>query len=142
MTEKEPESICPWYMKYYDYRLSYKSDSDLWGPLECKQVQHILVGDFIQDRLSNDFLERRPKSVAGFISNCNPRLERNRWIEGLMKTLHINQYGPCWHNTEPDEQYKDIESHQEQKREIGKQYRFMLALENKREPDYVTEKVF
>lgn len=56
-----------------------------------------------------------------------------------MKLVHIDSYGKCWHNMPAfpasKANWRDVFVN------ISKNYRMVLAFENKIEPDYITEKL-
>ena len=86
--------------------------------------------------------------VAIFVSNCDSKWvqsRRGRFIVELAKHVPVASYGKCFHNADPDpEEAALLEGMPwwESKWHLSSRHKFVLALENAEEPDYVTEKLF
>ena len=91
--------------------------------------------------LSPDPKER--KGIAMFSSDCRTQWEgfpeRTRYYEQLMKLVHIDSYGKCWHNVPGV--HKRGDDWREEFVNISRRYRMVLAFENIIEPDYITAKL-
>ena len=91
--------------------------------------------------LSPDPKER--KGIALFSSDCRTPWEgfpeRTQYYEQLMKLVHIDSYGKCWHNVPRVAKKRD--DWREEFINISKRYRMVLAFENIIEPDYITGKL-
>ena len=83
------------------------------------------------------------KGIALFSSDCGTPWEgfpeRTRHYEQLMKLVHIDSYGKCWHNVPAV--HKRGDDWREEFVNISKRYRMVLTSENIIEPDYITEKL-
>lgn len=83
--------------------------------------------------------ERR--GVALFVSDCrffsNSRW-RSEYLVELMKHIHIDSYGKCWHNVEtPVTRHNAFASFPG----LASKYRMVISFENTVEDDYITEKI-
>ncbi|CAG8455688.1 50_t:CDS:1, partial [Scutellospora calospora] len=100
------------------------------------------------DRKKSDVL------VAWMAGNCDPKNNRNDYVQELMKYMAVDSFGICLHNKElPDDirekynmktgetaYYK--EHMYEVKVDVFTRYKFVLAFENSNCDSYVTEKVY
>ena len=77
------------------------------------------------------------KGVALLMSNCGAQW-RNDYIKELMKYIHVDSYGHCFHNVpEPPSRENFGETFQV----ITKKYRMVVTFENTINSDYITEKI-
>ena len=77
--------------------------------------------------------------VAMFLSHCEVKW-RYDFIEQLLKLVHIDMHGSCFHNVpEPSDRYEDYEASFIAK---VRKYRAVLAFENACEEAYISEKIF
>ena len=77
------------------------------------------------------------KGVALLMSNCGVQW-RNDYIKELMKYIHIDSYGHCFHNVpEPPSRENFVEAFQV----ITKKYRMVVTFENTINSDYISEKI-
>ncbi|KAJ3088803.1 Alpha-(1,3)-fucosyltransferase 11 [Quaeritorhiza haematococci] len=73
---------------------------------------------------------------------------RNQMVEDLAKLVPVHSYGKCMHNMdfppEFDDQYADriLDTGKTKKVALVSKYKFYLAIENKVDQDYVTEKFY
>eukprot|EP00802_Teleaulax_amphioxeia_P007080 Tamp_07086.p1 GENE.Tamp_07086~~Tamp_07086.p1 ORF type:complete len:364 (+),score=62.18 Tamp_07086:1083-2174(+) len=100
--------------------------------------------------------------VVFFASNCNSEF-RQSWVEGLMEAMPVDSYGACLKNKEMPEgldrrqrlgdrdatfeaapgAFRTAQGEQSNvKIQVVSRYKFGLAIENTRDPDYITEKVY
>ncbi|EKX46359.1 hypothetical protein GUITHDRAFT_107966 [Guillardia theta CCMP2712] len=70
--------------------------------------------------------------IAYFASNCNSDF-RQSWVKGLMEAIPVDSYGQC-------EKNKELPLHLLQLQQGPDE--FALAVENTRDVDYVTEKMY
>ncbi|GMT03203.1 hypothetical protein PENTCL1PPCAC_25377, partial [Pristionchus entomophagus] len=82
--------------------------------------------------LIDDVIRNKTNSVLGVISNCNSDSGRESIIDRLQKHINLTLRGSCYHKRISNE---DLEM-------LIKSHRFILALENKECPEYVTEKAY
>ena len=78
----------------------------------------------------------RRKGIAMFMSNCQAwwRLD---YLEKLMRFVHIDSYGRCYHNKdEPPALDKDASLAQ-----LASSYRMVVTFENLIQDDYITERI-
>ena len=86
---------------------------------------------------------KKRKGIAMFSSDCKTRWagfpERTKYYMELMKYVHIDQHGKCWHNVDfvpkKGDDWKEIFL------EIASKYRMIVAFENIVQKDYITEKL-
>ena len=86
---------------------------------------------------------KKRKGIAMFSSDCNTGWpgfrERTKYYMELMKYVHIDQHGRCWHNVDSvpkkGDDWKDIFL------DIVSKYRMVVAFENIVQNDYITEKL-
>ncbi|KAF8361363.1 hypothetical protein PRIPAC_88286 [Pristionchus pacificus] len=88
------------------------------------------AGDKIN--ITAEFIGSKTQSVLGIVSNCGSESGRELIIDRLRKQMSLTLHGRC---------YGDKISNDDLQRLI-KSHRFILALENKMCPEYVTEKGF
>ena len=72
------------------------------------------------------------KGIAILTSNCEEQWRTNYIVE-LMKYIHIDSYGHCWHNTDDVSIDRPLE--------VISKYRLYITFENTIEDDYITEKI-
>ena len=77
------------------------------------------------------------KGVALLMSNCGVQW-RNDYIKELVKYIHIDSYGFCFHNV-PDHPSRD--NFGETFPVITKKYRMVITFENTINSDYISEKI-
>lgn len=85
--------------------------------------------------------KRKDVYLAVFISNCESRSGRERYLTELMENMPVHSYGGCHHNKD-EPAFDGSVSKWDRKRMIGQQYHFVFAAENSEAPSYVTEKVY
>ena len=77
------------------------------------------------------------KGVALLMSNCGVKW-RSDYIQELMKYVHIDSYGSCFHNVQrPPSRTNFMGSYQE----IASKYRMVVTFENRIIDDYISEKI-
>lgn len=107
---------------------SYKPDSLGFTPLPTFNYSEMLP------------LEKRNKTIAAFISNCDAfgGPKRKVYLEELMKYIHIDNYGRCLNTIDSKMAGKRNFTN---KMDILKSYKFNLVFENTNLTDYITEKI-
>ena len=81
------------------------------------------------------------KGVALLLSHCPRDIEwRNKYIRELMKYIHINSYGGCFHNVARPPS-RSGNRWTETYADITKKHRMVVTFENTIEKDYITEKI-
>ena len=99
---------------------------------------------------SMDVWEKQPppdpkkrKGIAMFSSDCNVPWkgfpERKKYYLELIKFLHIDHYGRCWHNV--DSPWRKGDDWKEAFVEIASKYRMVIAFENIIQKDYISAKL-
>ena len=86
---------------------------------------------------------KKRKGIAMFSSDCSTGWpgfrERTKYYMELMKYVHIDQHGRCWHNV--DSVPKKGDDWKEIFLDIVSKYRMVVAFENIVQNDYITEKL-
>lgn len=89
--------------------------------------------------------DRRRNAVAIFVSRCKKGL-REQVIQGLGKYYPVHSFGKCHRTHHIDSEFPMCAAlsggRYPQKLCVFQQYKYILALDNTRELDYVTEKVY
>jgi len=115
----------------FDWTMTYELGSDVPTPY----LNEGEYGHFEQAPLP---LEEREDAPALFIAS-HRAVERDAYVRELMEHLRVDSPGACLNNL-------DIEGFArggaDAARALMRRYRFLLAFENSRCPDYVTEKLF
>lgn len=83
---------------------------------------------------------QRESAVAVFVSRCKAR--RAEAIRRLSKHYPVHSYGSCARNQRLPPECAAIAERYPQKLCVFRKYKYAMALENSREVDYVTEKVY
>ena len=73
--------------------------------------------------------------MAWFVSHCKAPSGRDEYVERMSKVVHIDMYGKCSKNF-------SIERGSTKEHEQLSQYKFYIAFENSKCPEYVTEKLY
>lgn len=84
---------------------------------------------------------REHQGVAMFLSHCKEVKWRYDFIEELLKLVHIDMHGTCFHNV-PEESDRFGENFEESFIAKVKKYRAVLVFENHRQEAYISEKIF
>lgn len=81
--------------------------------------------------------------VAFIQRSCNPPSDRDSYIYELMRYIDVDSYGKCLNNKKlPDKLHGISEMLSEGFIKFFQRYKFILAFENARCDDYMTEKLF
>ena len=118
-------------------RISYSFGPDIEFSQACGGLL-TLQNEIIHHPEEWKTIPSKSKGVAAAISNCAPRF-RQSFVGKFMEHVKVDQYGGCFHNTERKQKRGNWH---EEKLQIFHDYRFVLALENKIGPGYVTEKIW
>lgn len=119
-------------MSRIDLHMNFQRSADIWCPYLPKPEEW-------KSALATPIaakVEQRPAVL--FQSASNNMSGRNAFAEELMRYLDVNSYGKFLNNRARPLPDRGIPT----KMEIIRRYRFCLAFENTREPDYVTEKFY
>ncbi|XP_063619092.1 alpha-(1,3)-fucosyltransferase C-like [Cydia splendana] len=138
---------------FFNWTWTYKLDSESkWGYIIVRDANNNVIGpkknmhwmkfedmDPVSEELSAQ-LKNKSRAAAWFVSNCNTRSGREKYVEDLQKELQlynlsIDVYGKCG----PYKCSRDDEEACFQK--IKTDYYFYLSFENSHSEDYVTEKL-
>ncbi|KAH9588860.1 Glycosyl transferase family 10 [Trypanosoma melophagium] len=84
--------------------------------------------------------QQRKSAVAVFVSRCKAR--RANAIRHLSRYYPVHSYGACARNQRIPPDCAAIAGRYPQKLCVFRKYKYAMALENSREKDYVTEKVY
>lgn len=77
--------------------------------------------------------------IALFTSNCAARWRSDYLVE-LMKHVHIDSYGRCWHNVDAPVSRNSANA-AALFQNLASKYRMVVTFENTIEDDYITEKI-
>ena len=113
-----------------DIRIDYHPSSDVFVSEIC-----YLPLDVLEHRTPPD--PSRRKGIAMFVSNCAAKWRTN-YLQELMKHVHIDSYGACFHNVW---QGSTTGKRAENLIETAKKYRMVVSFENTILPDYISEKI-
>lgn len=124
------------YMDHFDYKMTYHHDAEVQITFACPWAG---ITDLVAPVPEKD----NKKIVAVFISNCNTggAEKRLKYLEELMKHMHVDSFGACFKNA--DYKYSASSHGNKMQDKINKisEYKFLLAFENNDVDDYVTEKL-
>jgi alpha-1,3-fucosyltransferase len=119
------------YNDFYNWTMTYRLDSDVFRPygfIEKKQTGY--------EPPTIEEIQKRPKKIAWFVSNCGTSSQRERLYNEIRKYVQVDVYGVCGELSCPrktgEQCYKMMES----------DYKFYLSFENSICEDYVTEKLY
>lgn len=119
-----------WY-GFYNWTMTFWRKSDIYMP----------YGDVIQEDTNYvmptvDFVRKKKKMAAWFVSNCRSKSKRQQYVEELKKYIDVDVYGRCGTKKCPrsstEKCYEMMEDN----------YLFYLSFENTFCEDYVTEKLY
>ena len=122
-----------WLPKYryaFNLTLSYKRNSDLYLP----HGSVIPKDNITRSTVPLDAVNRT-KLILWYVSNCGPALRRN-YAEELSKYVPVDIFGQCG-KVDP---CREQNNNQTCTVETKLKYKFYLAFENSRCPEYITEK--
>ena len=113
-----------------DIRIDYHPSSDVYVSEVCG-----LPLDVLEHRIPPDPSKR--KGIAMFVSNCAAKW-RTKYLQELMKHVHIDSYGACFRNAWQD---SVTSTKFDSLIETAKKYRMVVCFENTITSDYITEKI-
>ena len=117
-----------------DFRIDNFLTSDAyWKPL-CIEFLVLLRGQPPSNPTN------RTKTAALFLSDCSFKW-RNDYIEELMKYIHVDSYGHCFHNV-PKQQSRNSSDRNNVISTTLRSYRMLITFENHVQQDYITEKIW
>lgn len=136
---------------FFNFTATCKLDSDIPIPyIVIRNINGDIVGPKIKMKWVKDMnkvdeevyskIQNKSKAAAWFVSNCNTRSGREKYVKRLQKSLanhgmNVDVFGTCG-------SFQCPRSHQEKcDRVLERDYYFYLAMENTISQDYVTEKV-
>ena len=73
--------------------------------------------------------------VAWFVSHCNAHSGRDEYVAKMSKVVHVEMYGKC-------SKGPSLKRGSKREQEQLSQYKFYIAFENSKCPEYVTEKLY
>lgn len=122
---KDPE-----FMEVFDYKMSYHQDADIVYPYYRYEYRKELI-------LMPEFSFHEKKDICMMISSPFNQSGRQEYLQELMQYISIDSYGKLFNNCKLEK-----DSGQDSKMELYRQYKFVIAFENSRANDYVTEKFY
>jgi len=120
------------FMSQFDYRMTYKLNSDIPSPYISWQEDKYLLNPLVRNKTD----------IVSFIaSNCAAVNNRSEYVEELMKYIQVNSFGSCLHNINLNT-YLNLtkDTGEKSKMEVLARHKFYLAFENANIQDYVSEK--
>lgn len=124
---------------YVDIESSLRVASDVPSVYGCKIVLEFLQSVKEKLPIRAPSLDPQRRGTAAVISNCDAK-ERLHLLQALMGKMKIFSYGKCEHNS--DLAVSRGPGRETKKFKILQHHRALLAWENAREPDYVSEKIY
>ena len=116
-----------------DFRIDQFLTSDAYWKPSCLEFPDIFKGQPPSDPA------KRTKAVALFLSDCNFKW-RNDYINEIMKYIHVDSYGQCFHNV-PEQQSRYGNRNNIVSTKL-QSYRMLITFENLIQQDYITEKIW
>lgn len=130
-SERHPSLADPELLSRFDWTMTYELGSDVPAP-------YLNDGEYGHFELPPVPAAMRERTPALFIAS-NPVHERDVFVRELMEHLPVASPGACLNNLHV-EGFADGGA--SAALSLMRRYRFLLAFENSRCPDYVTEKLF
>lgn len=95
----------------------------------------------LRNRPAVDFNSAKEKAIYLVDTDCSPQsTKRNRWFEAVAEKIGVDSYGHCGHNTDvPEGMTITIP---ENRIELSKQYRIVLAFDNQNSKDHISDVVW
>ena len=78
--------------------------------------------------------------VSWLVSHCDTPSKREKYVDMMKKIIPVNVFGKCSDRMENEKLRPNRDSKEE--KEFLSKYKFYIAFENSRCPDYVTEKLY
>ena len=132
MTEAERGEYGLQQLKIADIRIDHHPSSDVLWSEACD----LPVKKWETEPAAN---ASQRNGIALFTSNCAARWRSDYLIE-LMKHVHIDSYGRCWHNVDVPVS-RDGDNTAASFFNLASRYRMVVTFENTIEDDYITEKI-
>ncbi|XP_065158355.1 alpha-(1,3)-fucosyltransferase 10 isoform X2 [Atheta coriaria] len=100
---------------------------------------------FVDVQVKNKLIKYREHAPILYIqSACDTPIKRDDYVKELMKYFKVDSYGACLNNKQmPRELMSEtgtIEFYSEKLLELNSRYKFIIAIENAKCEDYITEK--
>ena len=135
-TEKDnDESRAQLDRQLFGRRISYSFDADIDTSQACDGMLQL------RDQLTRGISRKNRKGTIGVISNCGAAF-RNTYITNMMLHTDIDHYGDCFRNMQNTDRERSRAEWHDSKIKMMRGYMFALAMENNKEPGYITEKIF
>ncbi|ESL08891.1 hypothetical protein TRSC58_03398 [Trypanosoma rangeli SC58] len=135
------------YQRLYDAVVSFHRHRRYYFTWAHRQLPHFLKLLRDNDRPlapsgSSDWAgwRQRQSAVAVFVSRCKAR--RADFIRRLSRHYPVHSFGACVRNRKMPAECARLAGRYPQKLCVFQRYKYAMALENSREADYVTEKVY
>lgn len=126
------------YNNFYNLTSTYKTDSDFPGCYEGGSKMKWIINESFDPNY--DYSLGKTKLAAAIISNCQTGHDRLDYIKELQMFIQTDVYGKC--GTKKCNNLSVVNSKEDCKASIAKEYKFYLAFENSICDDYITEKFF
>ncbi|TRY62044.1 hypothetical protein TCAL_04213 [Tigriopus californicus] len=134
------------WIQYFNHTATFRQKSD-W-PLTYQHAPSLALIESRSYWLDFEIKEQLQKDelladIAYVQSNCDNPMERDDFVQELMKHVAVDSYGTCLHNKDLPNDIRSPEKlgDSEFLRLLSK-YKFVLSIENAACPDYVTEKLW
>ncbi|KAF9275834.1 Alpha 1,3 fucosyltransferase [Mortierella alpina] len=87
--------------------------------------------------------DKKPDNyIAWVVSNCEPKNNRNAWMQELIDKIGAHSYGQCLHNKDFPASHKDTMFNKDSKVKILSGYPFTFVGENSNCIGYISEKIY
>ncbi|RNF01101.1 Alpha-(1,3)-fucosyltransferase, family GT10 [Trypanosoma conorhini] len=135
------------YQRLYDVVVSFHRHRPYYFTWAHRQQPHFLqlIRDNSKSLAPGDGADwaswrQRHSAVAVFVSRCKAR--RADFIRRLARHYPVHSFGACARNRQLPAECARLAGRYPQKLCVFRRYKYAMALENSREADYVTEKVY
>ncbi|XP_068213120.1 alpha-(1,3)-fucosyltransferase C-like [Palaemon carinicauda] len=122
----------------FNWTYTYKHDSDFTYPFDAMYRRQ----DPLPEVDYRNSTVGKTKMAAWFVTNCNARSNRDRFVKSLQKYIKVDVYGRCGPLKCKCEGECALKQPTYCYEMLERDYKFYMALENSLCKDYVTEKLF
>ncbi|XP_064457816.1 alpha-(1,3)-fucosyltransferase 10-like [Ornithodoros turicata] len=134
-------------MSWFNHTATFRRNSDL--PLTLQYltgVDDLASKKFFRTTEEKNWATRNQNlaPVAYVQSDCDTPIQRDAYVQELMKHIAVDSYGKCIHNADLPYELSDAMQAMDDERfwHLLARYKFHLAIENAIADDYITEKLW
>lgn len=125
---------------FFNWTYTYRRDSDFWEPWGVIKQARPLNQDaetlIHEAKVNHTMTNKKKYAIAWFVSNCNSKSGREKYINELRKYIQVDIYGKCGQLSCGHQMSEKCWKHVEDK------YYFYFSGENSLCKDYITETFF